>query len=200
LASSSNACLLGYENPRPKRRAGLKRDKKGAIHECLQNPAEWGVLATDQQERIIGRAKLADIELDDASKPSSAHNALTTIVEDGREIKILRDNMPFGRLGGECGTYFIGYSRSPRTIELMLENLCIGKPHGNYDRLLDFSRAVTANLFFVPSGTFLEDAALDEPTAAVLPRSSDVERPPSNSLVHDGSPRIGSLKGNRHHE
>ena len=33
----------------------------------------------------------------------------------------------------------------------------VGRPPGNYDRLLDFSRAVTGNLFFVPSATFLEN-------------------------------------------
>ena len=44
----------------------------------------------------------------------------------------------------------------------MLENMFIGKPPGNYDRLLDFSRAVTGSLFFVPSATFLEDVTADE--------------------------------------
>jgi hypothetical protein len=74
----------------------------------------WNALSTEAQERIIGRTKLSDIELDDSVKPTSAHNALTTIVEDGKEIKILRDNMPFGRPAhGEFGTYFISYSRSP---------------------------------------------------------------------------------------
>jgi deferrochelatase/peroxidase EfeB len=89
------------------------------------------------QERIIGCAKLSDIELDDSIKPTSAHNALTTIVKDGVEIKILRDNMPFGRPSlGEFGTYFIGYSRSPGTIEQMLENMFVGRPPGNCDRIL----------------------------------------------------------------
>ena len=83
-------------------------------------------------------------------------------MKDGKEIKILRDNMPFGRAGGEFGTYFIGYSRSPGTIEQMLENMFIGKPPGNYDRLLDFSRAVTGSLFFVPSATFLDNVTADE--------------------------------------
>src|SRR5207249_9079503 len=40
----------------------------------------------------------------------------------------------------EFGTYFIGYSRSPRTIEEMLQNMFVGKPPGNYDRLLDFQQ------------------------------------------------------------
>src|SRR5260221_13929796 len=119
--------------------------------------AGWIALPTEAQERIVGRTKLSDIELDDAIKPTSAHAALTTIVENGEEKKILRDNMPFGEAGrGEFGTYFIGYSRSPRTIEQMLENMFVGRPPGNYDRLLDFSRAVTGNMFFAPSATFLE--------------------------------------------
>jgi len=119
------------------------------VQKYLHDVDRWNALSTEAQERIIGRTKLSNVELNDSVKPTSAHSALTTIVEDGKEIKILRDNMPFGRAGhGEFGTYFMGYSRSPRTIEQMLENMFIGRPPGNYDRLLDFSRAVTGNLFF----------------------------------------------------
>ena len=39
----------------------------------------------------------------------------------------------------------------------------IGKPPGNYDRILDFSRAVTGTLFFVPSATFLDALGEDAP-------------------------------------
>ena len=93
-------------------------------------------------------------------KPDYAHNALTTIISDGEEVKIVRDNMPFGSVGtGEYGTYFIGYARSPATIEQMLVNMFAGAPEGNYDRLLDVSRAVTGNLFFVPSVPVLEGLA-----------------------------------------
>ena len=64
--------------------------------------------------------------------------------------------MPFGEASkGEFGTYFIGYARSPDRIEQMLVNMFVGQPPGNYDRLLDFSKAVTGALFFVPSATFL---------------------------------------------
>src|SRR6202023_1699032 len=128
------------------------------LQKYLHDVAGWNALSTEAQEHIIGRTKLSDIELDDTVKPSWAHSALTVIEENGREIKIVRDNMPFGQPGqGEFGTYFIGYSRSPRTIERMLENMFIGRPPGNYDRILDFSQAVTGNLFFVPTATFLED-------------------------------------------
>ena len=132
------------------------------IQKYLHDMGKWNALTTEQQELIIGRKKLSDIELSDAVKPTSAHSALTTIEENGKELKILRDNMPFGRPGyGEFGTYFIGYSRTPRVTEQMLQNMFVGRPPGNYDRLLDFSRAVSGTLFFTPSATFLERLADD---------------------------------------
>ncbi len=147
-----DATIIGDEDPR------FAAGSYVIVQKYLHNLPGWNALPTEQQERIVGRTKLADIELDDSVKPTYAHNALTKIVEDGKELKILRDNMPFGHAAqGEFGTYFIGYSRSPRTIEQMLQNMFVGKPPGNYDRLLDYSRAVTGNLFFVPSATFLEN-------------------------------------------
>src|ERR1700683_3941524 len=171
------------------------------VQKYLHDLDAWNALPTETQERIIGRTKLSDIELEDSVKPTSAHSALTTIVENGKEIKILRDNMPFGRPGhGEFGTYFIGYSRSPRTIEQMLENMFIGRPPDNYDRLLDFSRAVTGNLFFVPSATFLESVTEDQ-TAAVVPSiAPPVEPCESIASELEGSLGIGSLKGDIRHE
>jgi putative iron-dependent peroxidase len=172
------------------------------VQKYLHDLAGWNALPTETQERIIGRTKLNDIELDDAVKPTSAHNALTTIVEGGKEIKILRDNMPFGSASqGEFGTYFIGYVRSPRTIEQMLENMFIGRPPGNYDRLLDFSRAVSGNLFFAPSATFLDSVAGDEPAADQAPTATPVDAPaPPATPGRDGSLGIGSLKGDPSHE
>src|SRR5271169_5024288 len=172
------------------------------VQKYLHDLDGWNGLSTESQERIIGRTKLSDIELDDAIKPTSAHSALTTIVEDGKEIKILRDNMPFGRAAhGEFGTYFIGYSRSPHTIEQMLENMFVGRPPGNYDRLLDFSRAVTGNLFFAPSATFLEDVIHDQSGVAV-PSAASAPVEPARSILPErgGSLGIGSLKGEISHE
>jgi porphyrinogen peroxidase len=168
------------------------------VQKYLHDLPGWNALSTEAQERIIGRTKLADIELDDAVKPTSAHNALTTIVENGKEIKIVRDNMPFGSVAqAEFGTYFIGYARSPRTTEQMMENMFIGRPPGNYDRLLDFSRAVTGGLFFTPSATFLDSIGDDEASAA----TSAVAAPAQAALsMRDESLGIGSLKGDPSHE
>jgi porphyrinogen peroxidase len=203
--AAAEAVVIGDEDP------DFAGGSYVIIQKYLHDLNAWNAIPTEAQERIIGRTKLSDIELDDSVKPTSAHSALTTIVENGKEIKILRDNMPFGRPGyGEFGTYFIGYSRSPRTIEQMLENMFIGRPPGNYDRILDFSRAVTGNLFFVPSATFLEDVAddqtnedrtsEDQPAAAESAATLAVGETSSIPSVRDGSLGIGSLKGDVSHE
>jgi putative iron-dependent peroxidase len=190
--AADDAVLIGREDP------AFAGGSYVIVQKYLHNLAGWNALPVEVQERIIGRTKFANVELDPAIKPSSAHNALTIIVENGVEIKIVRCNMPFGQPGhGEFGTYFIGYSKSPRTIEQMLENMFVGRPPGNYDRLLDFSRPVTGNLFFVPAAILLDSltsASGDAPDASSeMPTSSETPMP---APPPDGSLAIGSLKGN----
>ena len=185
-AEMIDAVLIGDEDPT------FAGGSYVIVQKYVHNLDAWNQLSTEAQERIIGRKKLSDIELDDSVKPTSAHSALTTIVENGEEKKILRDNMPFGRAGqGEFGTYFIGYSRSARIIEQMLENMFIGRPPGNYDRLLDFSQALTGSLFFVPSATFLDSVGEDAASEAASPESANSSAGATNN---DGSLNIGSLK------
>lgn len=184
---AADAVLIGPEDP------VFAGGSYVITQKYLHDMSGWNALPVEVQEQIIGRKKLENTELDDVVKPSYAHNALTVIEENGQEKKILRENRPFGRPGhGEFGTYFIGYCRTPRIIEQMLENMFIGKPPGNYDRLLDFSRAVTGGLFFVPTGTYLDNSGAD----AVSDTASDGETAQTNSPMRDGSLGIGSLKGN----
>ncbi|MBS1851167.1 MAG: Dyp-type peroxidase [Acidobacteria bacterium] len=184
----TDAVFIDSEDP------GFASGSYVIVQKYVHNMEAWNALPTEAQEKIIGRKKLSDIELDDSVKPTSAHSALTVIVENGEEKKILRDNMPFGRVGqGEFGTYFIGYCRTPRTIEQMLENMFIGRPPGNYDRLLDFSTALTGNLFFVPTTSFLD--AVGEETAPAPQESLSPTVSTSN-----GSLNIGSLKGDLQRE
>jgi porphyrinogen peroxidase len=196
--AANDAVFIGNEDP------SFSGGSYVIVQKYLHNLDTWNQLPTEAQEKIIGRKKVSDIELDDAVKPSCAHNALTVIEENGREIKILRDNMPFGRPGhGEFGTYFIGYSRSPRTIEQMLENMFIGKPPGNYDRILDFSTAVTGGLFFIPTASFLDDADPGPPETSASSEAQPADPPEtsaSSGPSNHGSLGIGSLKGEDFHE
>ncbi|MUM15787.1 Dyp-type peroxidase [Mycobacterium sp. CBMA271] len=155
------------------------------VQKYLHDMAAWSALTVDEQEKVIGRTKLDDIELDDAAKPPNSHVALNVIEdEDGNELQILRRNMPFGELGkAEFGTYYIAYSRTPDVTERMLHNMFVGDPPGNTDRILDFSTAVTGGLFFAPSADFLD-------SLPALPEQETAKSPEDQ-----GTLSIGSLKG-----
>jgi putative iron-dependent peroxidase len=190
-AALIDAAIIGPEDP------AFAGGSYVIVQKYLHDMAGWNALPVEEQEQIIGRTKLADIELDDAVRPACAHSALTSITENGSELQILRDNMPFGRIaGGEFGTYFIGYARTPAVIEQMLENMFVGRPPGNYDRLLDFSTAVTGSLFFVPALPLLESLAGAD-RAAQQPAGPGGDGSLRNG---DGSLRIGSLRGASQHE
>ncbi|AGT09802.1 Dyp-type peroxidase [Paracoccus aminophilus] len=207
-----NRDLLGFvdgtENPNGRDRtaaaiiADQEPDFTGGsyviVQKYLHDVAKWNAIPTERQEGIIGRFKLSDVEMPDAQKPSFAHNVLTTITENGVEVDILRDNMPFGSVkNGDNGTYFIGYACDVTRTERMLDRMFIGEPPGNYDRLLDVSTPVTGSLFFVPSADFLADlpqpagaAETAEPQATEPPTTE----PPAPEGQADGSLGLGSLK------
>jgi porphyrinogen peroxidase len=189
--AAREAAIIGSEDP------SFTGGSYVIVQKYLHDMTKWNALSTEAQELVIGRRKLSDIELDDAAKPANAHNALTVIEENGVQLQILRDNMPFGRPGyGEFGTYFIGYCRTPRVTEKMLENMFIGNPPGNYDRILDFSRAVTGGLFFTPTATFLDDVTGDAPEAPAVAATPTPDAPPP-AKDRDSSLKIGSLKGEK---
>ena len=129
------------------------------VQKYLHDLDAWNALTTEEQEAAVGRTKLSDIELPDDRKPRNSHLALNVITDDnGEELKIVRDNMPFSNLGRrEFGTYYIAYAKSPVVIERMLQNMFVGDPPGNHDRLLDFSTPQTGALFFAPTHDLLKD-------------------------------------------
>lgn len=151
-SDAAEAVFIGPEDP----------DYAGGSYVVVQkyvhDMAAWQSLSVEEQERAIGRSKVDDIEMTDDAKPANSHIALNVIEDEaGNELDIVRDNMVFGAVGDdEFGTYFIGYAKTPDTIERMLHNMFVGDPAGNHDRILDFSTARTGGLFFVPTSDFLE--------------------------------------------
>ncbi|MEU7517303.1 Dyp-type peroxidase [Streptomyces sp. NPDC042898] len=166
--AAADAVRIGDEDP------DFRGGSYVVVQKYLHDMTAWESLTVEEQERVIGRTKQANVELPDGVKPADSHVALNTVVDDdGAEQQILRQNMPFGRVGsGEMGTYFIGYARTPAVTERMLRNMFLGDPPGNTDRILDFSRAVTGGLFFVPSADLLDDLPAAPSTAAASPGDS----------------------------
>ncbi|ATA80316.1 peroxidase [Capnocytophaga sputigena] len=127
------------------------------VQKYVHDMNAWRALPVSEQEKVIGRSKEMDIEMDDDTKPSNSHSALANV---GDDLKVVRDNMPFhDPISHQMGTYFICYANTFSTVEKMLTNMFIGNPAGNYDRLLDFSTAETGTLFFVPSLDMLDEFA-----------------------------------------
>jgi porphyrinogen peroxidase len=183
--AAATAAIIGAEDP------AFAGGSYVIIQKYVHDLATWDALPVEEQERVIGRSKLEDIEMADDVKPSNSHVALNTIIDDnGVQQQILRFNMPFGNVGaGEFGTYYIAYAHSPDVIEQMLANMFIGNPPGNTDRILDFSTPLTGNLFFVPTAAFLDDPPAAGAGAGVSAASATVVD------NEDGSLGIGSLKG-----
>jgi len=172
---AADAVLIGDEDP------DFTQGSYVIVQKYLHDLDAWNRLTVEQQEQVIGRRKLTNIETGTAG----SHVDLNTITDpDGTERQILRDNMPFGSPGGnEFGTYFIGYSRTPAVTEEMLRHMFLGDGAFSHDRILDFSTPVTGTLFYVPTADFLKDLAAGEDLA-------DQDEPAAKT---DGSLGIGSL-------
>jgi len=124
------------------------------VQKYIHDMQAWKALPVGEQEKVIGRSKPDDIEMSDGVKPSNSHSALANV---GDDLKIVRDNMPFGNVStNEMGTYFIAYASTFSTVKKMLTNMFVGVPEGNYDRILDFSVPQTGTLFFVPTFEMLD--------------------------------------------
>jgi porphyrinogen peroxidase len=196
--AGEEAALIGADDP------DFTGGSYVIVQKYLHDMGSWNALTTEEQERVIGRAKLSDIETPDDQKAPNSHVALNTIEDaDGNERQILRSNMPFGSPGRqEFGTYYIGYAASASVTEQMLQNMFIGDPPGNTDRILDFSTAVTGTLFFAPSADFLDDlpgppspaALATEDDAASSPPGPARPGPASPTPQSSGSLGIGSLR------
>ena len=140
------------------------------VQKYVHDLAAWDALSVEAQEAAIGRTKLSNLEFPDADKPPDAHIALNVIEdENGEEVDVMRANMPFGAVGArEFGTYYVSYASSPWVMEQMLSRMFCGTADAAHDRILDFSTALTGNLFFIPTIDLLEDppAPLQPPAPA----------------------------------
>ena len=184
--AAAAAVLIGDEDPEHAGGSYL------IVQKYLHDLEAWNALTVEQQEAAVGRTKLDDIEFADEDKAPDSHLTLNVIEdEEGEQLQIMRFNMPFGRAGsGEFGTYYVAYAATPAVTEEMLDNMFLGKGGATHDRLLDFSTALTGNLYFVPNADFLDDPPLagaaadeDEP----MPESEDAPE------ATDGSLGIGGI-------
>lgn len=145
----ANAVLIGDEDP------AYKGGSYITLQRYVHNLNKWNDLAVSQQEQVIGRSKEDNVEFSGDKKAPFAHiNKGKATDDQGKEIPMYRQNMPYGN-AIEHGSVFIGFAKSPEVINIALRKMIFADEQGHYDHLLNYTRAVTGCIFFVPSADFL---------------------------------------------
>lgn len=154
----------GTENPkgRARREVALlsdsgKFDNGSFVHvqRYRHHMSLWEKVPTDEQELIIGRSKIDDVEMSKEEMPETAHVKRSNIKDgNGKTVELMRQSMPYGNLTTQ-GLLFISYCAKPDSFENILSNMVIGSDSGHYDHLLNYTTAETGAAFFAPSIDFL---------------------------------------------
>jgi porphyrinogen peroxidase len=147
----AEAVLVGDEQP------ALAGGSYVTVQRYMHRAEKWEAESVHEQERVIGRTKSDDIEMDADAKPASAHSAKSNVKVDGEEIKMYRQNRAFGNALA-YGTMFVGFARSSETLTTSLRQMIEADQNGDYDRLLDYVDAETGTNYFVPPQTLLDES------------------------------------------
>ena len=160
----------GTENPKGyhKRNVALVTDEQESefaggsylhIQRYRHNMQLWNAIEQKEQEDVIGRTKVDNIEYSKEDKPATAHSHKVNIKDsEGKSIEILRQSMPYGDMKIQ-GLFFVSYCHSAKPFETMLKAMINTDEEGNFDHLLKYTQAETGASFFAPSLNFLDKLA-----------------------------------------
>lgn len=116
----------------------------------VHNLDAFEALPVSDQERVFGRTKAGSIELDEDTKPTTAHIARVEIEDEaGNELPIYRRSVPYGTVA-EHGLYFVAFSADRSRFDTMLGRMFGTGSDGRHDRLTDFSRPVSGAYYYAP--------------------------------------------------
>lgn len=108
-------------------------------------------LTVPEQEAVIGRTKVEDVELEGEAMPPDSHVSRTDAEEDGVALKIYRRSTPYGTVC-KHGLYFVAFACDPDRFEVQLRRMYGLDGDGLSDRLIEYSRAATGSYWFAPGG------------------------------------------------
>ncbi len=157
-----NGFVVGSANPKEDARfdvALVPRDRPGGggsyvlTQRWAHDLDSFNALPVAEQERVIGRTKADNVELEGDVMPADSHVSRTDVSENGVALKIYRRSFPYGGVG-EKGLYFIAFACDLHRITAQLERMYGVTDDAIHDRLTEFSQALTGSYWFVPS---LED-------------------------------------------
>ena len=119
-------------------------------------------LAISEQEKVVGRTKEEDIELEGDAMPENSHVSRTDAKVDGVGMKIYRRSAPYmasqltatshGRnKKSDNGLYFLAFACEMQRFTVQLERMLGLAEDGISDKLMQYSKPKTGCYWFMPS-------------------------------------------------
>ncbi|MCT4622714.1 MAG: Dyp-type peroxidase [Schleiferiaceae bacterium] len=149
----------GSANPKEDKRldaALIPEGKAGAggsivfSQKWVHDLKKFAKVPVKEQEGIIGRTKEDSIELEGDAMPHNSHVSRTDLKLNGEALKIWRRSAPFID-GNDHGLFFLAFACHTLRIQLQLESMLGLTPDKVYDRILEFSKAISGSYWFAPS-------------------------------------------------
>ncbi|USG60649.1 Dyp-type peroxidase [Sneathiella marina] len=104
---------------------------------------------TSEQEKIVGRTKYENLELEGDEMPPTSHVSRTDVDIDGVAQKVYRRSAPFGNMR-EHGLYFVSFAKETQRHDIQLKRMFGETDDGLMDRLTEFSTAATGSYWYIP--------------------------------------------------
>ena len=117
----------------------------------VHNLTSFNAMPVAEQEAVVGRTKVEDVELEGDAMPANSHVSRT----DVSGMKIYRRSSPYGN-ASEHGLYFLAFACEQQRFTTQLQRM-YGIPDGVTDRLIDYSDAVTGAYWFAPAQAELDN-------------------------------------------
>lgn len=155
----------GSANPKGAGRmdAAVVRSGKGAGgsfvlgQQWVHDLTKWNAVSEAEQEQIVGRTRLDNIEFEGDEMPSDSHVSRTDVQIDGEAMKIWRRSTPYGSVRVH-GLYFLAFAKHPARFQAQLDRMYGVSGDGLHDRLTEYSRAATGSYWFAPAIETLKTA------------------------------------------
>ena len=149
----------GTANPKPDARHEVALIPDGELGEggsivftqkWVHNLNKFNAMPVPEQEGVVGRTKIKDVELEGDAMPHNSHVSRTDVKVNDEGMKIYRRSAPFGN-SQENGLLFLAFAKNTQRIQVQLESMVGATDDKVYDRLMEFSTPVTGSYWFAPS-------------------------------------------------
>ena len=159
--------MEGTENPSPIEAPAVALFEHGPlegssvvlVQRWIHDLSVLHAMAEDEQDALIGRAKLDGVEL--GVLPVTSHVARVVIERGGVEQELYRRSAPYGD-HAVCGLLFVAFSNQPGLFDEMLERM-LGGDDSHRDGLFSFTTPASSARYVVPSLELLAAWAAEEP-------------------------------------